>query len=135
LGFALSIIEKTVNFGAFGYNYPITIHPYLFIGATLVGIGINWFIGGLLLRSVSKDIANDGILLAFLFGAMGVFFWLILSHPENKILTITTHSEEAHRHCPNCNMVVPFYSIQYCPHCGQKTNHVKPSYAISEAKE
>jgi len=84
---------------------------------------------------VSKDVANDGILFAFLFGAMGVFFWLLLSHPENKALTIPTHSEEAHRHCQNCNMVVPFYSVQSCPHCGQKLDQTKPSYAISEVKQ
>jgi hypothetical protein len=131
----LSVIEKTENFGAFGYYYPITIHPYLFIGAALIGIGINWFIGGLLLHSVSKDIANDGILLAFLFGAMGVFFWLVLSHPEKKALTSPIHSEEAHRHCPNCNMVIPFYSVQYCPHCGQELAKVKPEYAIREVEQ
>jgi len=134
LGFWLSLIEETRNFGAFGYYYPITIHPYLFIGALLIGVGINWFIGGLLLNSVSRDIANDGILLTLFFGALGVLIWLILSHPNNKVATASAYSEDAHRHCPSCNMMVPFYSVQYCPHCGQKLAQAKPNYAISEVK-
>jgi hypothetical protein len=133
IGFGLSLIEETRDFGAFGYYYPITIHPYLFIGAALIGVGINWFIGGLLLNSVSKDIANDGILLAIFFGALGVLFWLILSHP-NKVSTVSVYSEEAHGHCPSCNNVIPFYSVQYCPHCGQKLDQAKPDYVISEVK-
>jgi len=134
LGYGLSLIEETHNFGAFGYYYPITIHPYLFIGAALIGVGINWFIGGLLLNSVSKDIANDGILLTVLFGALGVLIWLMLNHPNSKATTASACTEEAHKHCPSCNMVVPFYSVQYCPHCGQKLDPTKSTYTISEVK-
>lgn len=104
----------------------------MFIGAALIGIGINWFIGGLFLRSANKDIATDGILLAFLFGALGVFFWLIISHPDNRFLGPPTRTEEVHKHCPNCNLAVPFSSVQFCPHCGQKLSHAKPEYTISE---
>ena len=132
LGIGLSLIEERQTFGAFGYYYPITLHPYLFIGATLIGIGINWFIGGLILRSANRDIANDGILLAFLFGAFGVFIWLMISHPDNRLLSPPTPIEEVHKHCPNCNLSVPFSSTQYCPHCGQKLNATKPTYTITE---
>jgi hypothetical protein len=132
LGFGLSLISETQHYNAFGYYYPIIVHPYLFTGVTLIAIGINWFIGGLILNSVNRDIANDGILITVLFGALGAFIWLIFSHPDNQIVTVSSYNEEAHRHCPNCNMVIPFYSIQYCPHCGQKLDQAKPDYTKSE---
>jgi hypothetical protein len=99
-----------------------------------MGIGINWFIGGLFLRSANRDIANDGILLAFLFGAFGVFLWLMISHPDNRFLTPPTHIEEVHKHCPNCSLAVPFSSTQYCPHCGEKLNTANPTYTITEVR-
>jgi hypothetical protein len=107
----------------------------LFFGIVLIGIGINWFVGGLLLHSVSGDLAKSGILLAFLYGAMGVFYSLLLSRSENKAQTFPTHSDEPHRQCPNCNMAIPFYSVQYCPHCGHKLNQTEARYPISEVKE
>ncbi len=134
LGFLLSLIEETTNFGAFGYYYPVTIHPYLFIGAPLVGIGINWLVGGLLLKSVNKDVADEGILLTVFFGAFGVLIWLVFSHPGSVTSTVTTYNEEPHRHCPNCNMMIPFYSVQFCPHCGKELIQNKPDYEIREVK-
>lgn len=104
------------------------------IGAIMIGIGINWFIGGLILKSTDKDIANDGILISLIFGGAGVLIWLMLSHPGNGRSTTAAYSEEMHRHCPNCTMAVPFYAVHYCPHCGKELDQTKPSYTISEVK-
>jgi hypothetical protein len=118
LGFGLSSIAETRYFNAFGYYYPITIRPYLLIGYILLGVGINWFIGGLVLNSVSRDIANDGIMITILFGALGALIWLVFSHPVQRVAAVSTYSEQEHKHCPSCNMAVPVYAVQYCPHCG-----------------
>jgi hypothetical protein len=130
LGFGLSLIVEKQDY-IFGYYYPVTIHPYMLIGIIMVSMGINWFFGGLILKSTGRDVANDGILLGLVFGALGVLMWLTFS-ARNKDPTITTYSEEAHRHCPNCGMAIPFYTIQYYPHCKQKLDQTNPSYTIRE---
>jgi len=128
LGLCLFGIVETQTYSILGYTYNITYNPHIFTGSILIGVGVSWFIVGIIFAFAGREVAGDGLLAAFFLGALGAILWLLFSHEQGTCVpTFRTYPEEPHVHCSSCNRAVPMQSTQFCPYCGQKLKQAEPS--------
>lgn len=122
LGVGLCGIVETRAYSIFDYSYDLTYNPHIFTGSILIGIGVNWFIVGVIFVLADREVTTQGLLSAFFLGVFGVILWLIFCNGGKACFSLfNSRTEDPHMHCSNCGLAVPIVdSTQFCPYCGKK---------------
>lgn len=55
-----------------------------FLGSVFIGIGLNWFVVGVIFALADREVSTEGFLAGFFFGILGSVIWLLLSLSREK---------------------------------------------------
>jgi len=54
------------------------------LGSIFIGIGLNWFVVGVIFALAEREVSTEGFLAGFFFGILGSVIWLLLSLSREK---------------------------------------------------